>query len=193
MLYNRHGSDDRAQHLQFLVGSITIGVAAVAIEPAAHGDPAVFAGALAVSRLVLAAAHGDGGTDILRARIARACLASALLFAVSIVVPEPFTYLLWLAAIGNESGAMLREDREAAHRARREHSFEAFAPTDPSEALDPHHFAERFGLFLIILLGEVLVEAGQAPVEDTAGWIAVGAALSTNLDQPKGPGPFRFL
>jgi hypothetical protein len=60
-------------------------------------------------------------------------------------------------AIALESGTLLHEDRRAARRARRERSLEAFAPENPDEALDPHHFAERFGLFLIILLGEVVV------------------------------------
>ena len=46
------------------------------------------------------------------------------------------------------------------------------APADPAEALDAHHFAERFGLFLIILLGEVVVEAGQASVD---GHVATAA------------------
>ena len=49
------------------------------------------------------------------------------------------------------------------------------------EALDAQHFAERFGLFLIILLGEVVVEAGQASVDGhvatTAGWAALVAAM----------------
>ncbi len=155
VLYNRHGDDDRTEHLLFLVGSVPIGVAAVALEPAAHGDVAVFAGAMAVVRLVLAVSHGEGTTDF-RARITRAYGLSALLFAVSIVVPEPFTYFVWLAAVGNESRALLRNDK-----------------THPGQTLDPHHFAERFALLMIILLGEVLIEAAQAPVEDTAGWIAL--------------------
>ncbi|MDA0172683.1 low temperature requirement protein A [Solirubrobacter taibaiensis] len=159
VLYNRHGDDDRQEHLLFLVGSVPIGVAAVALEPAAHGDIAVFAGAMAVVRLVLAVSHGEGATDF-RARITRAYVLSALLFAVSIVVPEPFTYFVWLVAVGNESRALLRNDK-----------------TQPGQTLDPHHFAERFALFMIILLGEVLIEAGQAPVEDTAGWIALAAAM----------------
>jgi len=177
VLYNRHGDDDRPEHLLFLLGSVPIGVAAVAIEPAAHGDPAVFAGALAVARVILAVAHGEGGPDLLRGRIARACLISAVLFTVSIFVAEPWIYVLWFISISQESGVMLRSDRDAADRARRGRRLALFAPEDPREALDPHHFAERFGLFLIILLGEVLVEAGQAPAEDTAAWFAIGAAM----------------
>src|SRR5262249_5666289 len=49
------------------------------------------------------------------------------------------------------------------------------------QRLDPHHFAERFGLFLIILLGEVVVEAGQASVDGHVatfdGWAALIAAM----------------
>ena len=48
----------------------------------------------------------------------------------------------------------------------------ALAPADPSAALDPHHFAERFGLFLL-LLGEVVVEAGQAAVDGDVATTAV--------------------
>ena len=89
--------------------------------------------------------------------------------------------MLWAIGIGVESGAMLAEDREATHRARREHDWSALAPSDPDEALDAHHFAERFGLFLIILLGEVLVEAGQSAAGRTSarrgGWTALVAAM----------------
>ena len=55
---------------------------------------------------------------------------------------------------------MLAEDREAARRRAATATRRAGARR-PGEALDPHHFAERFGLFLIILLGEVVVEAGR--------------------------------
>ena len=78
-----------------------------------------------------------------------------------------------------ESNATLAEDREAAHRVRRERDFSALQPADPAEALDAHHFAERFGLFLIIMLGELLVEAGQVAghVEHFSGWASVAAAM----------------
>ncbi len=182
VLYNRHGADNAKQRLLFLAGSVPVGVAAVAIEPASAGDAGVFAGALAVTRLVLAAAHVAGSGDAqLRERITRACLASAALFAISIALPGPFRYVLWAFAIAIESSAMLTEDREVARRARREHSLAAFKPADPAQALDPHHFAERFGLFLIILLGEVVVEAGQASVSGhdlrAAGWAALVAGM----------------
>ena len=73
--------------------------------------------------LAVATTVAGGGTALLRGRVASACLASAGLFVVSIWVPEPFRYVLWAIGIGLESGAMLDEDRGAAHRARRDHDF----------------------------------------------------------------------
>jgi low temperature requirement protein LtrA len=135
---------------------------------------------------VLATAHvvTGQGQEELRRRNVQALLGSTVLFVVSIWVPEPWRYVLWAVAIASESGAMLREDRRNEHRAarmRRERSFEAIRPTDPAEALDPHHFAERFGLFIIILLGEVVVSAGQTAIDGHVatfdGWAALVAAM----------------
>ena len=80
-------------------------------------------------------------------------MTSAALFAVSVAMPEPWRYVLWAIGIAWS---------RAPCSARR-----APPPANADEALDPHHFAERFGLFLIILLGEVVVEAGQASVDGT--------------------------
>jgi hypothetical protein len=68
---------------------------------------------------------------------------------------------------------MLAEDREAARRARRDHDLESLKPSDPAEALDAHHFAERFGLFLIILLAAwgvmcAILGTRASPVPDDA-------------------------
>jgi low temperature requirement protein LtrA len=179
--HNRHGDDEPVQRLLFLAGSVPAGVAAVAIEPASTGDAAVLALSLAVIRLVLAAGYvaGSERADVLRRRITRACLASAALFATSAAVPGPYREVLWAVAIIGESSAILAEDREALRRVRRDGDLAALAPDDPADALEAHHFAERFGLFLIILLGEVVVEAGQvtSPDATTGGWAALVAAM----------------
>jgi low temperature requirement protein LtrA len=178
--YNRHGADEQLQRLLFLAASVPAGVAAVAIEPASTGDSTEFALSLAATRVVLAAVTAvRGGTDdLLRERITRACLTSAALFAISAVAPEPFRYVLWAIGIVVESSVMLAEDRGAAHRLRRDRDLTALVPEDPAEAIDAHHFAERFGLFLIIMLGEVVVEAGQAPhVATVAAAMVIAAAL----------------
>jgi low temperature requirement protein LtrA len=181
VLYNRRGADDSRQRVLFLVASVPAGVAAAAVAPAATGDSGVFAAAMAVTRVIQAVANGYSAREsVLQQRIARAYLVSAVLFALSIVVPAPFRYLLWAIGIGIESGATLRDDREATRRARRDHDLAALKPADPAEALDPHHFAERFGLFLIILLGAVVVEAGGAAVhgDTSAGdWFGLVAAM----------------
>jgi low temperature requirement protein LtrA len=181
VLYNRRGADSPAQRVLFLAGSVPAGVAAAAVAPAAAGDVGVFVAAMAATRLIQAGANAAAGRDsVLQRRIARAALFSAGLFAVSIVVPEPLRYVLWAVGIAAESGPMLSEDRDAARRARRDHDWAALKPADPAEALDPHHFAERFGLFLIILLGEVLVEAAQAAVHthtSAADWSGLVAAM----------------
>jgi low temperature requirement protein LtrA len=180
VLYNRFGADTATTRLLFLAGSVPAGVAAVAIEPASTGDVTVFALALALTRVLLAYANGRQ-RGVLRARIGQSYLLSAALFLVSIWVPEPFCYALWAIGIGQESGAMLHDDREVRRRARRQHDVSLYRPQDPDEALDAHHFAERFGLFLIILLGEVLVEAGTASVDGHVasldGWMALVAAM----------------
>ena len=171
VLYNRRGADTRPDRLLFLAGSVPAGIAAIAIEPASEGHSAAFATAMALTRVVLAVAN-----DADR-RIVRAYGASALLFVISIWVPEPWRYLLWAIAIGGESGAVLRDDREAKRQMRRDRDFSALGPVDPNERLDPHHFAERFGLFLIILLGEVVISTASAEVGDAASWAVLAAAM----------------
>jgi low temperature requirement protein LtrA len=188
VLYNRHGADAPGQRVLFLTCSIPAGVAAVAVEPASTGHSAAFALSLAVTRVVLGVAHArdDDSTssagDLLRQRTARAYAISAALFVVSIWLPRPLRYLLWAAAIGHESRVVLTEDRQAARTARSTHDFTALTPSDPAEALDAHHFAERFGLFVIILLGEVVVQAGQSAASgqpgSASGWGALVAAMA---------------
>ena len=183
VLYNRFGVDKAPQRLLFLAGSVPTGVAAVAIEPASTGDVTVFALSLAMARVVLAIANGWGGAwrEVLRGRITVSYLISATLFVVSIWVPEPARYVLWALGILLESGTVLHEDRKANRRMRETHDIKVLTPTDPKLAVDSHHFAERFGLFLIILLGEVVVEAGQAAantdVDSFDGWGALVAAM----------------
>ena len=181
VLYNRRGDDDVSSRLLFLVASVPVGIAAVAIEPASNGDVAVFALAMAAVRVVLAFGFAAGSKDLLNLRSSRAYLMSAVLFVISAVSPRWLRFAMWVVAIASESRPLLNEDREAMHRLRRERDFAAAAPDDPREALDAHHFAERFGLFLIILIGEVVVEAGQtsaaAHVDTTGGWAALGAAM----------------
>ena len=89
-------------------------------------------------------------------------------------MPEPFRYVLWAIAHRRRVGRDAGRGPRGGAPARRDHDLTALQPDDPTEALDAHHFAERFGLFLIILLGEVVVEAGQASVDGHVATTAAG-------------------
>ena len=149
--------------------SIPAGVAAVAIEPASTGDSrgvrAQPRGHAARARRARTASPSGartccGGGSPARASSRRRCSSSR-----SGCRSRSGTSL-W--AIGDRHRVRRdarRGPRGDAARAPRARPGARCAPADPEEALDAHHFAERFGLFLIILLGEVVVEAGQASVD----------------------------
>ncbi len=187
VLYNRHGGDDWRERVLFLVASVPVGVAAVAVKPASHGHVAAFAVSLAMTRVLLAlgnARRDNPNTSVggaLRRRTARAFAASAVLFTASIWLPEPFTYLFWAAAYLHESRVMLTSDRGPSRSALGTEDLSVLRPEEPGVALDAHHFAERFGLFIIILLGEVVVEAGEAAADgrhlSAATWSGLVAAM----------------
>jgi low temperature requirement protein LtrA len=182
--YNRQGDDHMPERLLFLAGSLPTGVAAVAIEPAADGDVAAFAIAMAAVRLLLAASRTlEGGwRPALRMTVTRAYGLSAVLFVVSIPIDGPVRYVLWAIGIVVESRALLTENRAAARALRRQADLATVARDDAANALDPHHFAERFGLLLIILIGEVVIAAGETSAErhltTAGGWAALVAAMA---------------
>lgn len=188
VLYNRHGSDHLAQRTIFLIASVPIAVAAVATGAASHGDPKMFALALAVTRMLLAAAytHDDNPQsnvgDPLRRRTAQAYAISAALFLTTIWTPSPFRYVIWALALAFESRVIFSDDRTADRTVDVEKQGHGTHQRDEADALDAHHFAERFGLFLIILLGELVIQAGEAAgdlhVHSASGWGALIAAVT---------------
>jgi low temperature requirement protein LtrA len=168
VLYNRHGDDEPVQRMLFLTISVPVAIAAVATKSASHGHVAAFALSLAATRVMLAVAHmhdPDPTTtigDALRQQTAWSSGVSAVVFAASIWIPSPYRYFVWAAIAVFESRVLFRDDPDATKRARRDHDLEQLRPLDPSDALDPRHFAERFALFMIILLGEVVAQAGES-------------------------------
>jgi low temperature requirement protein LtrA len=54
-------------------------------------------------------------------------------------------------------------------------------PSDPHRAVDSAHLSERFGLFMILLLGEVVITTGTAaldrPSDDVGYWLALVGGL----------------
>jgi low temperature requirement protein LtrA len=177
VLYNRHGTDAPRQRLLVLAASVPIGVAAVAVAPASAGHPAVFAGSMVATRLLLAGANAQAGhKDRVARASARAYGISAVLFTISIWLPHPFDVLIWTLAIAQESRVVLWDGRPIAGRAKRRPSL-----SEAGETLDAHHFAERFGLFVIILIGEVVLQAGDAAdaghIRSVTAWASLAAAV----------------
>ncbi|WP_410596991.1 low temperature requirement protein A [Amycolatopsis sp. lyj-23] len=185
VLYNRRGDDSRvADRLFVLAGTIPCGIAATQAHHVFEGHPAIFAAAMAAVRLILAAAHRwpRGGAD--QRRISWGYAFSAVLFGVSAILPH--YGLLWTLALVQEAGFLLlgdRHDRRRGERPTRETRWRAMLtpPRDPSLTVDSAHLAERFGLFLILLLGELVITVGTAalerPADDLGYWLALAGGL----------------
>ncbi|MDQ7805473.1 low temperature requirement protein A [Amycolatopsis sp. A133] len=189
VLYNRRGDDGRvADRLFVLTGTIPCGIAATQAHHVFEGHPAIFAVAMAAVRVVLAAAHrwpARKGLD--QRRVSWGYTVSAVLFGVSAVVPHG--WVLWAFALLQEAGFLLlgdrhdRHDRRRGERPTREARWRTMLapPRDPNQAVDSAHLAERFGLFMILLLGELVITVGTAalerPADDLGYWLALAGGL----------------
>ena len=178
VLYNRHGEDRPSRRLFVLAGTLPCAVAAIELQGAPRGDSAGFALALAAARLVLAVAYPLAErTSAVARRAGTGYGLSTVVFAVSAFVPGPWRFVLWGLALLQEAGFLLLADpkrRRAARERRRGRARERrpsrgemmkvalTEPPDPDQRIDTAHLAERFGLFMIILLGEIVVSVGVA-------------------------------
>jgi len=190
LLYNRHGADTPWQRALYLLASLPVGAIAVSLEPASRGHITALAISLAATRVVLAIGYahddspGSSVGDQLRQHTVRAYLLSIILFTASIWVPSPFRFVIWAAALIHESGVVLADDEDRRRRRRSDHARRPSRAGSPrqSAAVEAHHFAERFGLFIIILLGEVVVEAGETAADGRPltgpTWVGLVAAMA---------------
>lgn len=187
VLYNRRGDDSRtADRLFVLAGTIPCAIAATQAHHVFEGHPAVFAAAMAGVRLILAAAHrwpARPGLD--QSRISWGYTVSAVLFGVSVAFPHRWLVVLWVFTLAQEAGFLLLGDRPDGRRERptRESRWRALLapPRDPNLAVDSAHLAERFGLFMILLLGELVITVGTAALERPADDVAYWAGLVSGL------------
>jgi len=188
VLYNRRGDDKRTPDRLFvLAGTIPCAIAATQAHHVFEGHPAVFALALAGVRLILAIAHRWPAEDeVAQNRIGWGYAVSTLLFVASAFASPPWLYVLWGFALLQEAGFLLLGDRGPRRRgempSRATKWREMFTPPrQPHQALDPAHLSERFGLFIILLLGELVITVGGAvlerPSDDAGYWLVVVGGL----------------
>jgi low temperature requirement protein LtrA len=196
VLYNRHLEDQASQRLFVLLGTLPCAVAAVETHDAASGQGIAFALALAAARLVLALAFAF--TSEHGKKVAIGYGVSAVVFAASAWVPSPWRYVLWAFTLIQEAGFLLlrngerngardgeRNSRQKEKRTRRTRTETLRAmlqpPVDPARRVDAAHLAERFGLMMIILMGEVVISVGASAVDvpnhDPRYWLGLLAGL----------------
>ncbi len=142
---DRYDTDDLFYRL--LAGAQMVGVIliAVSLSLGEAGSTMVFAMGYTAVRLILlvlyvrAYRHVAETRELVRGYLIGFGLASALWF-VSIIVPEPYRFGLWLVAFAVDLATPFALRR-----------IQAAAPLDVS------HLPERFGLFTILVLGETIV------------------------------------
>ncbi|MCW2675389.1 MAG: low temperature requirement [Modestobacter sp.] len=163
MYANRFDHDDVVFRLYKLAGmAAVIGMAATAAE--ATGERAgLFAGCQVLLRVVLLLQYARVHHHVQAARpLARTYLtalaAGGLLWAVSIVVPAPVSFVLWGLAVAVEVVAPLRATGASA-----------------DVPLHMEHLPERFALFVILVLGESV--AAVAHGIDEAHWTAAAVLV----------------
>ncbi|MFE3763837.1 low temperature requirement protein A [Streptomyces sp. NPDC059104] len=118
------------------------------VAGALHGDPALFALGIGLARLTstllwaLTVSHRFGRRATTRTAAPYLVAAAAWLF--SAALPAPACYPVWAAALLLEAVPALRAPRGATATVR--------------ATIDGPHLVERFGLFVIIVLGEGIVQ-----------------------------------
>lgn len=159
-LSNRFIVDDFVHRLLVFGQMFAIGAMAVNVGDVFDDKPDGFALCYAIVRLFLVAMyvrmwlHGEGGQNLAR-RNALGFGVGAVLWTVSVAVPEPWNYLLWGLALSIDFAVPLnRRSRQLSLR---------FPP-------DALHMAERYGLLTIIVLGESFVKVLSQGAAD--GWSA---------------------
>ena len=143
---DRFETDDVAYRLLMLVGMLAVGALAVNVPDALGGGGAEFALSYVAVRAVLVALyvrawHAAPAARPLVNLYATAFSLAAAVWLLSAFVPEPGRYWLWALALAIDVGAPL-----------------AFGPrVIPRAPIHASHIPERFGLFTIIVFGEIVL------------------------------------
>lgn len=188
VFYNRYGDVDSVPQRLFVVAAtVPCGLAAVAVHDLADGYRLPFTLSLAGARVMLALAHFAIGGK-LAWRIGIGYTLSAAGFVLSAFLPNPAWWIVWSAVMAIEAAQLFYGEDRRSHmsgtelRRANRHDLSWLIPADKTYALDAHHLAERFGLFVIILLGEVVASAGQGvlttPERHTSDWAGLAAGIT---------------
>jgi low temperature requirement protein LtrA len=146
---DRFDTDDLLHRVLVLAGMLAVIAMALSVHDALHGGSAQFALAYAAVRTVVvalnarASRHAAPARPLLNLYVA-AFTAGVALWLVSVLVPEPYRYLLWAAGmVVDLSAPWLGRMRMAR------------APIHAS------HITERYGLFTLIVIGESVISVAQ--------------------------------
>ena len=162
----RYDCQTDAHRLLILVGMLASTAMALSVHSAFHGDTAAFALGYAAVRWVLVGMYAlawrrapAGGRDEVADLYLRAFGAGALCWTVSALVPPPARYALWVLGLVFDVGTPLLSRGVLTRN-----------PVDGS------HMPERFGAFVIIVLGESVVSVGGAVsgIQWSAAAVAIG-------------------
>jgi low temperature requirement protein LtrA len=161
---NVAGSDRPAHRVTVLANMACLLVMAAGISQALHGHPALFAAGYALSRFVrvvpwVLAVRREGGWPPLRE--ATPYVVSAVLWAISVVVPTPWCYLLWTVGLVLEILPGL-----------------GFVGAGRALPVDPPHLVERFGLFAIIALGEGIAQIVASMAGDHIDFLVIADGVA---------------
>jgi low temperature requirement protein LtrA len=160
----RFDTDDLAYRLLVLLGMFAVAALASTVPDALHGGQNAFVLAYVSVRLVLIVLYVRVYRDVEAARpVARWFIfmfgLAVVDWLISLAVPVPWKYLLWGLALGLEHFAPIR-----AWRLIRD------AP------VHPRHIPERFGLLIIIVLGEAVI--GVVLGTESASWTLLSGAAA---------------
>ena len=145
---NRFDVDDFLHRTLVLVQMFAVGTMAIFSHDAMNGSPAGFAVAFAVAQAVISGLYLRAWIQVPEARpYARfwglVFAVGAVSFALSALLPSPWTYILWGVGLLGVLAAPWSPQSQAL--------------TD-RYPIDMHHLSERYGLLTIIVLGESFVK-----------------------------------
>lgn len=167
MAANLFEDDSTRRRLLMLTAMLCLAVMTVAVTGATDARSAAYALGYAGSRIVLLGlwwpsthrAIVPGGSLVPRWRPLTYCLASAVGWSCSVLVPTPGRFVVWAVLLAAEIGVLLTARAGGLPR-----------------RLHVGHLVERVGLFVIIVFGESvlgLITSLDAEWTAAAGWVAL--------------------